>query len=63
MDIFNGIMQRDNPGRPIRTQASLLAVSYTDPIKYFGEDVQVLLGSEAYSGQVNRAIFPDSRLS
>ena len=66
VDIFNGIMQRDNPRRPIRTQASLLAISYTDPMEYFGEDLEVLLESEAYSGQVRRAIarlLPDSRLS
>jgi hypothetical protein len=66
VEIFNGIMQRDNPRRPARSQASLLAISYTDPVEYFGEDLQTLLESEAYSGQVERAIarlLPDSRLS
>jgi hypothetical protein len=65
-NIFNEIMQRDNPRRPIRSQASLLAISYTNPAEYFGEDLQTLLESEAYSGQVERAIarlLPDSRLS
>jgi len=66
VDIFNGIMQRDNPRRPIRSQASLLAISYTDPAEYFGEDLQMLLESEAYGEQVGRAIarlLPHSRLS
>jgi hypothetical protein len=66
VDIFNGIMQRDNPRRPIRNQATLLAISYTDPVEYFGEDLQTLLESETYSEQVGRAIarlLPDSRLS
>lgn len=66
VDIFNSIMQRDNPRRPIRSQASLLAISYTDPVEYFGEDMQTLLESEAYSEQVGRAIarlLPHSRLS
>jgi hypothetical protein len=66
VDIFNGIMQRDNPRRPIRTQASLLAISYTDPMDYLGEDLQILLENEEYNGQVERAIarlLPDSRLS
>lgn len=65
VDIFNGIMQRNNPRRPIRSQASLLAISYTDPVEYFGEDLQTLLESEAYSEQVGRAIarlHPHSRL-
>lgn len=64
--IFNKIMQRDNPRRPARSQASLLAISYTDPVEYFGEDLQTLLVSDEYSGQVGRAIarlLPDSRLS
>ena len=66
VDIFNGIMQRDNPRRPFRTQASLLAISYTDPVEYFGEDSETLLESEAFNEQVGRAIarlLPDSRLS
>jgi hypothetical protein len=66
VDIFNGIMQRDNPRRPIRSQASPLAISYTDPVEYFGEDLQTLLESEAYNEQVGRAIarlLPHSRLS
>lgn len=66
VDIFNGIMQRDNPRRPIRSQASLLAISYTDPVEYFGEDLLTLLESEAYTDQVERAIarlLPHSRLS
>lgn len=65
VDIFNGIMQRDNPRRPVRSQASLLAISYTDPVEYFGEDLQTLLESEAYNEQVGRAIarlLPHSRL-
>lgn len=66
VDIFNGIMQRDNPRRPMRTQASLLAIAYTDPVEYFGEDLETLLGNEAYGEPVERAIarlLPDSRLS
>lgn len=66
VNIFNGIMQQDNPRRPIRTQANLLAISYTDPNEYFGEDLQTLLESEAYTKQVGGAIarlLPDSRLS
>lgn len=67
VDIFNGIMQQDNPRRPIRSQASLLAISYTDPLEYFGEDLQTLLESEAYSEQVGSAaaarLLPHSRLS
>lgn len=66
VDIFNGIMQRDNPRRPIRTQASLLAISYTDPVEYFGENLETLLESEAFNEQVEGAIarlLPGSRLS
>lgn len=66
VEIFNGIMQRDNPRRPIRTQASLLAISYTDPVEYFGEELETLLESEVSNEQVGRAIarlLPDSRLS
>ena len=43
VDIFNRITQRDNPRRPIRTQASLLDIARTDPMQYFGEDVLILL--------------------
>ena len=66
VDIFNRIMQRDNPRRPIRSQASLLAISHTDPNEYFGQDLQIMLESDAYCAQVGRAIarlLPHSRLS
>ena len=66
VDIFNGIMQRDNPRRPIRSQASLLDIARTDPVGYFGEDVMVLLDSDSLSTQVERAVarlLPASRLS
>lgn len=63
---FQKAMQRDNPRRPIRSQANLLAISYTDPVEYFGEDLQTLLESDAYHERVGRAIarlLPHSRLS
>jgi len=66
VNIFNKIMQRNNPRRPIRSQASLLAISHTNLSEYFGQDLQALLESDAHCEQVGRAIarlLPHSRLS
>lgn len=52
VDIFNAVMHRENPSRPFRSQASLLEVSRTDPIEYFGEELLTLQESHSYSEQV-----------